>query len=180
MSRAHDQPISFERDDADEEFAAFVRADGARLGRIAWMLVGDADEAEDLVQEALARTFARWRSAHPEPFGYARRVLVNLRTDRWRRRRNEQEAARRWQSRDTTRGERAIESDVIARDEALRLLAGLTERQRRIVVLRYLLDLPEEVVAADLGISRGTVKSTASKALARLHGFARNEEGAQR
>lgn len=183
MRQVQEHAITFERVDPDDEFAAFVRDEGAHLSRIAWMLVGDAQEAEDLVQEALARTYARWRSAQPQPLAYARRVLVNLRTDRWRRRRNEQDAVQRWQGRAGAVGASDLETDVAAQDEALRLLAALTERQRRVLVLRYLLDLPEDVVAADLKISRGTVKSTAHKALARLrraHQIHADQDGAGR
>ena len=57
---------------------------------------------------------------------------------------------------------------VESRDQIVRALGTLTPRQRRVVVLRYLLDLSEAEVAADLGISVGTVKSTASRALAQL------------
>ena len=55
----------------------------------AWFLVGNTHHAEDLAQEALARTYAAWSRARRDPLAYTRRVLVNVKTDTWRRRRRE-------------------------------------------------------------------------------------------
>ena len=76
--------------DVEEEFADFVRVVSPRLLTSAWMLCGDPHVAEELVQESLARVYVHWRRARADnPTAYARRVLVNLHTDRWRKHRRE-------------------------------------------------------------------------------------------
>lgn len=72
----------------DDEFAAFMARHQRDLLRTAWLLRGDAHRAEELAQQALVRTYAAWsRAGRGDPLAYARRVLVNLRVDTWRRRR---------------------------------------------------------------------------------------------
>lgn len=132
--------------------------------RTAWFLVGNTHHAEDLAQEALARTYAAWPRARRDPLAYTRRVLVNVRTDTWRRRRREVLI----DPSDLPESTGSPAGTVESRDLVVRALGALTPRQRRVVVLRYLLDLSEAEVAADLGISVGTVKSTASRALSQL------------
>jgi len=146
-------------------FAEFVALRGQALQRTAFLLTNDWALAEDLVQTALARAYPRWnRIQSDDPEAYLRRVLVNTWSSWWRRR---------W------RGEVPTETlpesaapDAYAsadRKDALRAaLARLPKRQRAIVVLRYHEDLSETQVADALGISAGTVKSQASRALAKL------------
>ncbi len=148
----------------DVEFAAFMSASEDDLLRTAWFLVGNTYHAEDLAQEALARTYAAWSRARRDPLAYTRRVLVNVKTDTWRRRRREVLI----DPSDLPEHPVSAAGAVESRDQIVRALGTLTPRQRRVVVLRYLLDLSEAEVAADLGISVGTVKSTASRALAQL------------
>lgn len=71
----------------DEDFVAFVSASSPTLLRTAWLLCGNAAQAEDLVQEALERVYLKWGrvSRGGRPLAYTRTVLVNLNTDRWRR-----------------------------------------------------------------------------------------------
>ncbi|WP_407342257.1 SigE family RNA polymerase sigma factor [Pengzhenrongella phosphoraccumulans] len=164
-SRVEVVPVGTSRVSRDEGFAAFMASHQGDLLRTAWLLCGDAHRAEELTQQALVRTYAAWpRASGGDPLAYARRVLVNLRVDTWRRRRREV----------LTPPERMPDSGVPAdgraddRDQLVRALATLTTRQRRVIVLRHLLDLPESEVAAELGITVGTVKSTASRALAAL------------
>ncbi len=148
----------------EEGFAAFMAGSQAELLRAAWLLVGEAHRAEELTQQALVRTYGAWPRAQRDPLAYTRRVLVNLRTDNWRRRRREV-----LMSQESLPDRGLVDGGAVEqRDELTRALGVLTARQRRVVVLRYLLDLPEAEVAADLGISVGTVKSTASRAFARL------------
>lgn len=157
------------RGTADDEFTAFVVAHQRDLLRTAWLLVGDAHRAEELTQQALVRTYVRWARAREAPLPYARRVLVNLRTDAWRRRRDVPVAALPDDAfpagSSTVRGTADLQAD---RDELVRALAVLTARQRRVVVLRHLVGLTEAEVADHLGIGVGTVKSTTSRALGRL------------
>ena len=148
----------------DAEFTAFMTEHRRDLLRAAWLLVGDEHRAEELTQQALVRTYAAWSRARRDPLAYARRVLVNLRVDTWRRRRREVLVSP-YELPDTPVAASRRAED---RDQLLRALALLTPRQRRIVVLRHLLDLSDTEVADDLGISPGTVRSTASRGLAVL------------
>lgn len=153
-----------------QEFDEFAAAAWPRLRRSAYLLTGDHHLAEDLAQTALARTYASWRRVRrDDALAYARKVLVNANIDRVRRRRLREFGG---PGADGLLAERAaaghgpeIASD---RDEVVRLLAGLTERERRVVVLRHYFDLSEAEVARELGIAPGTVKSALSRALRKL------------
>lgn len=154
------------RRDRDAEFAAFMASAAPALARTAWLLCGDAHQADELVQQALVRTYLAWdRAREREPLAYARRVLANQRVSTWRRRRREVLAAT---DRLPDRGVDGGQDVHDDRDQLVRALALLTPRQRRVVVLRHLEGLTEREVADDLGISVGTVKSTASRALRTL------------
>lgn len=154
-------------DDVREaEFAAFVRDAGPALGRTAWLLCGDEHRAQDLVQLALMRTYLAWpRARAGDPLAYARRVLANARIDAWRTVRREVLT-----SPDELPDGRVAAADGhhAERDRLVRALLTLSTRQRRVVVLRHLVGLSEREVADDLGVSLGTVKSTASRGLAQL------------
>jgi RNA polymerase sigma-70 factor (sigma-E family) len=149
----------------NDGFDEFASAAWPRLRRSAYLLTGDHHLAEDLAQTALVRTYAHWRRVRrADALAYTRRVLVNLNVDRIRRRRGTVEV-----------GDTPLESvpsrpdtRVDERDEAVRLLRTLSARERQVVVLRHYFDLPEAEVAAELGVSRGTVKSTLSRALGKL------------
>lgn len=147
----------------DEAFTEFVRQATPSLTRTAWLLTGSREQAADLVQSALVKTYASWRRVRrDDALAYTRRVLTNEHVDRWRRRHGEVPVAevydRRGQS-DTT---------VDDRDEIVRLLDQLPPQQRTVVVLRYYTDLSEQSVADHLGITVGAVKSAASRGLATL------------
>lgn len=152
-------------DGADDGFDEFAAAAWPRLHRAAVLLCGDHHLAEDLVQTALARTFARWRKVRREDaLAYARRTLVNLDIDRHRRRLGTVEVG---DDALQTHPERTDER-AEQRDEVVRLLRALTDRERRVVVLRHYLDLSEAEAARELGVAPGTVKSALSRALAKL------------
>lgn len=150
----------------DAEFTTFMTVAAPALAQAAWLLCGDVARAEELVQHALVKTYLAWpRARVGDPMAYARRILTNTRIDTWRRTRREVLLP------DSQMPEAATASSADAhadREELARALARLTPRQRRVVVLRYFLDLPEQQVAADLGVSVGTVKTTSSRALRRL------------
>lgn len=155
--------------DPDAEFTAFVAAASAELGRVAWYLTGDATRAEDLLQTTLLRTYLHWsRASRVEagPTAYARRIMTNARIDMWRARPREHLVAPADLPDAVAPG--ALDQTHAERDLLARALATLTPRQRRIAVLRHLVGLPEAEVAADLGVSVGTVKSVASRGLAQL------------
>lgn len=148
-----------------EQFPDFFRAVSPRLLHTAWLLTGDRHRAEDLVQHALARTYAAWgRVRHEDATAYARRVLVNAHTDWWRR--------AQWREQPVGELPERSRPDETAslhdRDALVRALDTLGRRERLVVVLRYYADLDIESVADLLGISAGTVKSTSSRALAKL------------
>jgi len=151
------------------DFDSFVAHSTEALLRTAYLIVGDLPDAEDLVQDTLLKVAGRWSRVRrmEHPVAYARRILVNLALGG---------AARRGRRRRELTGEvlpdhghEPGESDAIdAQDELMRALAALPTRQRTVLVLRYFLDLPEAEVAAAMKCSLGTVKSTASRGLARL------------
>ena len=153
-------------DDRDEQFAAFVDAAGPYLLHTAELLSGDNARAQDLVQATFERTYRSWSKARDgDPWAYARHILVNLRIDGWRRTRRELLTAPGDLPDPTTPDHAAA---VTARSTMVRALARLPVAQRRVVVLRHLLDLTEPEVARELGISVGTVKSHNARALTRL------------
>jgi len=145
---------------SERDFEEFVAARSPALLRTAYLLTGNHQDAEDLVQAALLKAVPKWgRVREHEP--YVRRILLHESVSRWRR--------RRWRDQHgvTSRAARAA-ADVDTR-LALRLAMGhLAPRQRAVVVLRYFDDLTEVQTAELLGISVGTVKSQTRDALARL------------
>jgi RNA polymerase sigma-70 factor (sigma-E family) len=157
--------------DRDRQFTEFVRAHQGDLLRTAWLLCGDRHQAEEMVQQALVRTYSRWTHVRQrDPLGYARKALANLRIDHWRKRRREVLVPPEDVGADSApvHGRAEAGDRTGDRDQLVRALATLTPRQRRVVVLRHFLDLSEAEVAEDLGVSAGTVKSTASRAMAQL------------
>jgi RNA polymerase sigma-70 factor (sigma-E family) len=164
-------------DGPQRDFERFVTDSTGRLLRSAYLMTSDLAEAEDLVQETLLRVARRWPKvrAMQHPAAYARRILVNLAIDgAGQRARHTGELAASARPGLPDRADRAdvrAERDLRAVDtqeELLQALGTLPARQRAVIVLRYWEDLPEPEVAAILGCSAGTVKSTASRGLARL------------
>lgn len=151
----------------DEEFVDFVVGVSPRLLTSAWMLTGDPHVAEELVQETLARVFANWRRTRTDnPTAYARRILVNLNTDRWRKSRREELTDR------VPEPDRALapgpEHRVHLEIDLVGALQALPRRERECVVLRHYLDLSEKEASETLGVSVGTIKSSTSRGLAAL------------
>jgi RNA polymerase sigma-70 factor (sigma-E family) len=149
-------------------FEAFVAESGDGLLRIAFLLTSDRQRAEDLTQRTLERLAARW-SRVGNPMAFSRRTLHNLVID------DARAAARRPREHSYTEDHdtdhQAAQDSFAAvelRPALLLALETLTLQQRSIVVLRYLDDRSEAEVAAALGVSVGTVKSTASRAAAQL------------
>jgi RNA polymerase sigma-70 factor (sigma-E family) len=147
------------------DFDRFVSDNANGLLRTAYLIVWDLSEAEDLLQETLLKVAKRWPkvSRMDHPIAYARRILVNLALADGPKR-----SRRRAELREAQRGEPVAPVPIDAHDDLYAALAALPPRQRTVVVLRYFLDLPEAEVAAALQCSLGTVKSTASRGLARL------------
>jgi RNA polymerase sigma-70 factor (sigma-E family) len=149
-----------------DDFGMFVAGVQARLQRSAWLLTGNWEEAEDLVQLSLAKVWRHWDrvNAADNRHAYTQRVLINsflsARRRRWRGERPEatppQPPAGDWADRMALR---------VSVQVALRQLSA---RQRAVVVLRFFEDLSEAQVADLLGCRLGTVKSTTAKAIERL------------
>jgi RNA polymerase sigma factor (sigma-70 family) len=176
----------------DSGFDEFVRGRSTALLRSAYLLTGDQHAAQDLLQEVLERMYVRWRHIRHSPEAYARRALVHRAVNRWRWRRRRPEAAL-LPGDDRPTPDHAERYAV--RDTVVRALRELPPRQRAVVVLRYLDDLVARRrqvsehrrqrglprsgaslepshdaadTAAALGCSVGSVKSHASRGLARL------------
>jgi RNA polymerase sigma-70 factor (sigma-E family) len=149
----------------DEEVGSLFAVQYVPLCRLAYLLLGDAARAEDVVQEAFLRTFAGWgRIRQPELAGvYLRRSVVNLCRSGLRHRPVERRGNSR-SYRDETDTAAGWEDDVAAAQTVLEAVRRLPPRQRATVVLRYYLDLSEADIAAILGTTPGTVKSQLAKA----------------
>jgi RNA polymerase sigma-70 factor (sigma-E family) len=150
---------------SSDEFSEFVARSYRPLVRTAYLLVGDAGHAEDLVQSALMRTMRSWHRlrATEAAMAYTRVTIVRL-AGRWRE--------RRWRGEipsdalpDRSDG---AESSAVAALDVRAALARLPWAQRAVLVLRYFEDLTEPQTAELLGCSTGTVKSRASRGLATL------------
>jgi RNA polymerase sigma-70 factor (sigma-E family) len=149
-------------------FEAFAAESGPELLRIATLLTSDSHIAEDVYQETLQRLAARW-SRVDSPKAFCRRVMHNIVIDHSRAR-----ARRPRELRLTDASERSDPRSIDPhgaielRPALFEALDGLTVQQRTVVVLRYFDDRSEAEVAKLLGVSAGTVKSTASRAVAQL------------
>lgn len=152
----------------DPSFDAFVMTGSARLLRSAYLLTGDRDDSEDLLQITLVRTARRWDVARESPHAYAHRVLVNLLHDRQRnlsRRVTEQ----RLEDFDDRLSPVADGTQIrVDRMMIISAVRSLPARQREVVVLRFFADLSVFQTAAAIGASEGTVKTHTSRALAAL------------
>lgn len=151
----------------DEEFRGFVTTRGFALLRTAYLLTGDQQLAEDLVQTALEKAVTHWHSIRfaGAAEAYVRRTMYREQVSIWRRRRiTELPTVTLPEPRQPAGDTDPVVDRLMLREALMRL----GRRQRAVVVLRYFEDMTEEQVADALGISVGTVKSQAHKALAHL------------
>ncbi|MGZ8763578.1 MAG: SigE family RNA polymerase sigma factor [Acidimicrobiia bacterium] len=146
--QAHSTPLSYE-DCYREQFRPMVR--------LAFLLTGSAETAQDVVQDAFVRLHRRWSSVE-QPAAYVRRSVVNGCHSHHRRVRLER-------TRRPDPGAAAVDLDA---DEITDALAALPHRQRAALVLRFYLDLPDTEAAAVLGCRVGTVGSLVHRGLAQL------------
>jgi RNA polymerase sigma-70 factor (sigma-E family) len=148
------------------DFESWLIVREPALQRLALLLTNDEHAAQDLVQTSLAKLYLAWDRLDDRDRldAYARRILLNEHRTAWRRP---------WRRREVVtddppdRGRPAIEYDG-SREAVWRFVASLPPRQRAVIVLRYYEELSEREIAGVLGISLGTVKSQASRALASL------------
>ena len=156
--------------DPSRPFDAFVAAHAQGLLRTAYLMTGDEQDAEDLVQECLLRLAPRWGrvGGMDHPLAYARRVLVNLAV------RGSTGRARRQAELNSVVEElvsSAPDDPLADRNELWAALGQLTTRQRAVLVLRYFHDLSEAQVVEMLGVTTGTVSSTTARSLVQLRGL---------
>lgn len=148
------------------EFTDYVAARGPALERFAYVLTGDADLAQDLVQTALLKAYRRWRwvtrAEHPD--AYVRRIVTTSYLD-WRRRRSNAEAP---VDAVPDRAGPDLADGVVERDQLRRALGTLTPRQRAVLVLRHYEGLNDAAIAALLRCGEVSVRSHASRGAARL------------
>jgi RNA polymerase sigma-70 factor (sigma-E family) len=148
------------REQREREFTEFYAGSATALRRTAYVVVRDWHVAEDLTQQAMAKLYVAWPRVRVETrLAYARRAVVNECLSHLRRHRPE------------TPTERLPDRSVDPHEPAEDLsgaLAGLPDRQRAIVALRFLDDLSVAEVGRLLGIADGTVKSQTARALETL------------
>ncbi len=152
--------------DKDADFSAYMSARQPALYRTAYLLAGDHASAEDLLQNAFAKLYLSWDKIRDREAldGYVRRIMVNEHNSLWRRAWKRREHAT-----DTMPENGTHDTYDDGTDHALwSFVQTLPPKQRSVVVLRYYEQLSEAETAAALGISVGTVKSQASRALAGL------------
>jgi RNA polymerase sigma-70 factor (sigma-E family) len=147
-------------------FEEYVQARTPALLRIAYLVTGNAHDAEDLVQAALERAATRWQHL-TDPEAYLRRVIYTKSISWWRSRR-----VRPPETLTATLPERPVEADHDTRLAVLSALHRLTRKQRAVLVLRYYEDRTEVEAAILLGVSTGTIKSQTRHALQRLRELA--------
>ncbi|HTO00459.1 MAG TPA: sigma-70 family RNA polymerase sigma factor [Microthrixaceae bacterium] len=153
----------------DDEFRGFYERLEPRAVAAAIRLVGSRPAGEDIAAEAFARAYAKWSkvSRHPNPDAWLMRVVGNVAIDHVRH------ESRRSHFEDFGTGTLAQRSDPSADQVALRIdltdaISHLSGRQQEVIVLRYLIDLPEDEVAAGMGLSTGSVKTHLHRATTKL------------
>ncbi|MER7073109.1 SigE family RNA polymerase sigma factor [Terrabacter sp. NPDC000476] len=158
------------------DFDTFVAARSAGLVRTAYLLTHDRGLAEDLVQTSLTKAWFAWGRIEGRPEAYVRRIMVNTYSSWWRRRWNGEQATdelpettgRSGRADGAERDRASGAGQVDDRTDLWRALSRLPRRQRAVVVLRFYEDLSEAETAEVMQCSVGTVKSQASRALAKL------------
>jgi RNA polymerase sigma-70 factor (sigma-E family) len=153
-------------DDDGVTYEEFVTTRAQALLRYGFVLTGNADDAADLLQESLIRLRGAWGRVlnKNDPEGYVRKIMARQHISVWRRRRREHLMGAVPERHYDDRGLERAESDP----RLWEALAVLPRRQRAVLVLRYYEDLSDEEIAGMLGISRGTVRSQAARALDKL------------
>lgn len=150
------------------DFDEFASSRGPGLLRFAYLLTGDPHRAEDLVQEGLARAYARWSKIqhYDVPEAYVRKAVLHQYLS-WRRRRSSTEVTVAHPPDRVASG--PSEADQIAARQTLwQLLGTLPRMQRAVLVLRYFEDRDDDDIANLLGCARATVRVHAARGLQRL------------
>ena len=162
--------VADRRETRDADFAAYLAARQSSLLRTAYLLTGNRQDAEDLVQTAFAKLYLSWDRVRDRGSmdGYVRRILVNEHNSLWRRA---------WKKREHAASDETLHAldrphhdrpDDGTGAALWDVVQTLPRKARAVVVLRYYEELSEAETADVLGISVGTVKSQTSRALAAL------------
>lgn len=154
----------------EDEFEEFARARAAQLYRSAWLLCGSHHQAEDLVQETLAKVYAKWHRPFgriDNPAAYAQTALTRTFLSARRRRSSDEKMF--GSVPDQPTADPADGSDV--RLSLLNVLGELPAQDRSVLILRYFEDLSVEEVATRMGLSAGAVRNRAMRALERVRGL---------
>jgi RNA polymerase sigma-70 factor (sigma-E family) len=147
-------------------FGEYVRARSGALLRAAQAMTGNRADAEDLLQATLVKAYQSWEKiADPAALDtYVRRVMVNTHISGWRRQRVDEYPTDELPDSPAT----DVTGDSDLHDVVQRAVDRLPRQMRAAVMLRYFNDMTEPEVAAALGVSVGTVKSTVARAVAKL------------
>lgn len=170
-TRRHERGLVVPGDLTD--FGEFVEASLPGLLRYGHALTGNPHDAADLVQTVLEKIGSRWTHVlrkTGDPLAYIRRSMANAHISKWRRTRRENLVA------ELPEPRAAAPVDPFEHEPLWQALRDLPPRQRAVIVLRYYEGLSEAEIAASLGVSQGTVKSQASKAIASLRGKLRGSD----
>jgi len=147
-------------------FGDYARERSSALLRAAQAITGNRADAEDLVQATLIKAYQSWDRIADQAVldSYVRRVMVNTHISGWRRRRVDEYPTD--ELPDSPAADGTDDSDL--HDVVQRAVDRLPRQMRAAVMLRYYDDMTEPEVAAALGVSVGTVKSTVARAVAKL------------
>jgi RNA polymerase sigma-70 factor (ECF subfamily) len=148
---------------ASEEFSELYERSRERLAGQLYAVTGDEHGAFDLVEEAFARTWARWDriANYDDPEAFVRRVAFNLAKNQWRR-------VRRTLLRSSPPDRATETTDTATHQDLVAALLTLSIHEREAIVLHYLADQPIDGVAAEMKVPAGTVKSWLSRGRSRL------------
>jgi RNA polymerase sigma-70 factor (sigma-E family) len=168
MSGTAEAPVSGQAWDADEAVTQLYAAQYRALVRLATLLLRDVGAAEEVVQDSFVAMHGSWRRLrdHDRALAYLRQAVVNRSRSALRHRTVVQRHAPAPMPDHESAEHGALEA--LEREEVIRALHQLPRRQREVLVLRYYVDLSEAQIAEAIGISRGAVKSHASRGMATL------------
>jgi RNA polymerase sigma-70 factor (sigma-E family) len=168
MSGTAEAPVSGQTWDADEAVTQLYAAQYRALVRLATLLLRDVGAAEEVVQDSFVAMHGSWRRLrdHDRALAYLRQAVVNRSRSALRHRTVVQRHAPAPMPDHESAEHGALEA--LEREEVIRALHRLPRRQREVLVLRYYVDLSEAQIAEAIGISRGAVKSHASRGMATL------------
>jgi RNA polymerase sigma-70 factor (sigma-E family) len=168
MNGTAEAPVSGRAWDADQAVTALYAVQYRPLVRLAALLLRDVDVAEEVVQDSFVAMHGSWRRLRDTDLAlaYLRTSVVNRSRSALRHRAVEQRHAPAPMPDQASAEHGALET--LEREEIIRALHRLPRRQREVLVLRYYVDLSEAQIADTIGISRGAVKSHASRGMATL------------